>query len=84
MPRAEKESRNFSPAGRPHDAIRAACRRCTEEIQQAMRKKPKPNWNDTVPPIINKHHKKIEALGVSLLEFVVYTGRLNRRFGAEQ
>jgi hypothetical protein len=46
-----------------------------------MRKKPKPNWNETVPPIINKHHKKIEALGVSLLEFVVYTGRLNRRFG---
>ena len=61
------------------NAIRAACRRCTEEI----RKKPKPNWNETVPPIINKHHKKIEALGVSLLEFVVYTGRLNRRFGVE-
>lgn len=60
------------------------CRRCTEEIQQAMRKKPKPNWNETVPPIINKHHKKIEALGVSLLEFVVKTGRLNGRFGAEQ
>jgi hypothetical protein len=37
-----------------------------------MRKKPKPNWNETVPPIINKHHKKIEALGVSLLEFVVW------------
>ncbi len=47
------------------NAIRSACRRCTEEIQQAMRRKPKPNWNDTVPPIINKHHKKIEALGVS-------------------
>ena len=66
------------------NAIRAACRRCTEEILQAMRKKPKPNWNDTVPPIINKHHKKIEALGVCLLEFVVKTGRLNGRFGAEQ
>ena len=33
------------------NAIRTACRRCTEEIQQAMRRKPKPNWNDTVPPI---------------------------------
>ena len=33
------------------NAIRAACRRCTEEIQQAMR---------TVPPIINKHHKKMK------------------------
>ncbi|MEG6244794.1 hypothetical protein UXP92_00760 [Enterobacter hormaechei] len=66
------------------NAIRTACRRCTEEIQQAMRKKPKPNWNETVPPIINKHHKKVAALGVSLLEFVVKTGRLNGRFGAEQ
>ncbi len=28
------------------NAIRAACRLCTEEIQQAMRKKPKPNWNE--------------------------------------
>lgn len=65
------------------NAVRAACRRCTEEIQQDMRKNPKPNRNETVPPIINKHHKKIEALGVSLLEFVVYTGRLNRRFGVE-
>jgi hypothetical protein len=70
---------------RPHDARNrqrhAPLPPRTEEIQQAMRKKPKPNWNETVPPIINKHHKKIEALGVSLLEFVVYTGRLNRRFG---
>ena len=62
------------------NAVRAACRRCIEEIQQAMRKKPKPNWNETVPPIINKHHKKIEALGVSLLWFVVYTGRFNSRY----
>lgn len=65
------------------NAIRAACRRCTEEIQQAMRKKPKPNWNATVTPISRKHHQKIAPLGVSLLEFVVYTGRLNRRFGVD-
>ena len=66
------------------NAIRAACRRCTEEIQQAIRKKPKPNWNETVPPIIRKHRQQIEPLGVSLLEFISYTGRLNGRFGAEQ
>ncbi len=42
------------------NAIRAACRRCTEEIQHAMRKKPKPNWNETVPPIINKHQRKLK------------------------
>ncbi|MBL5931009.1 hypothetical protein [Lelliottia amnigena] len=66
------------------NAIRAACRRCAEEIQKAMRKKPKPNWNETVPPIIRKHHQQIELLGVSLLEFISYTGRLNGQFGAEQ
>lgn len=66
------------------NAIRAACRRCTEEIQKAMRKKPKPNWKETVPPIIRKHHQQIEPLGVSLLEFISYTGRLNGRFGVEQ
>ncbi|MGR7777437.1 hypothetical protein ACU6ZR_22185 [Klebsiella aerogenes] len=66
------------------NAIRAACRRCTEEIKQAMRKKPKPNWGATVKPIIKKHHQQIAPLGVSLLEFVVKTGRLNGRFGAEQ
>lgn len=65
------------------NAIRAACRRYTEEIQQAMRKKPKPNWNATVTPIIRKHHQQIAPLGVSLLEFISYTGRLNRRFGVE-
>lgn len=61
------------------NAIRAACRRCTEEIQQAMRKKPKPNWNETVPPIINKHHKKIEALGVTAMTSQI-TGSLKRPF----
>ncbi|EIV5803050.1 hypothetical protein L9F74_000046 [Klebsiella aerogenes] len=49
------------------NAIRAACRRCTEEIKQAMRKKPKPNWDATVKPIIKKHHQQIAPLGVSLL-----------------
>lgn len=44
------------------NAIRAARRRCTEEIQQAMRKKPKPNRNETVPPIMERngasHHQQ--------------------------
>lgn len=44
------------------NAIRAACRRCTEEIKQAMRKKPKPNWDATVKPIIKKHHQQIAPL----------------------
>ena len=49
------------------NAIRAACRRCTEEIQQAMRKKPKPNRDATVTPIIRKHHQHIAPLGVASL-----------------
>lgn len=40
--------------------LRAQARRCTEEIQQAMRKKPKPNWNETVPPIINSITRKLK------------------------
>ena len=42
------------------NAIRSACRRCTEEIQQAMRKKPKPNWNETVPPSSTSITRKLK------------------------
>ena len=65
------------------NAIRAACRRCTEEIQQAMSKKPKPKWNETVPPITNKHHQKIAPLGISLVAFVSSIGRMQGRYGVE-
>lgn len=65
------------------NAVRAQCRRCTEEIKQAMKVKPKPNWDLVVPPILKKHHEKVKPMGVSLLEFVVKIGRLNGRFGVE-
>lgn len=65
------------------NVIRAQCKRCTDEIKAAMRVKPKPPWNETVTPIIRKHHQKVEPLGVDLLEFVVWTGRLNGRYGVE-
>lgn len=42
------------------NAIRAACRRCTEEIQQTMRKKLKPNWNETVPPSSTSITRKLK------------------------
>lgn len=42
------------------NAVRAACRRCTEEIKQAMRKKPKPNWNETVPPSSTSITRKLK------------------------
>jgi hypothetical protein len=45
--------------------------------------RPKPNWNETVPPI-SASTKKIEALASALMEFNSEIGRLNGRFGAEQ
>lgn len=42
------------------NAIRAACRRCTEEIQQAMRKKPKPNWNERCLPSSTSITRKLK------------------------
>ncbi|NPE58673.1 hypothetical protein HLB27_19655 [Dickeya dadantii] len=65
------------------NAVRAQAKRCTDEIKQAMRKKPKPNWDATVKTIIKKHHQKIEPLGVDLLKFVVTMGRQNGRYGVE-
>lgn len=65
------------------NACRSQCRRCTEEIRQAMKQRPKPVWNVVVPPILKKHHEKVKPMGISLLEFVVKIGRLNGRFGVE-
>lgn len=45
------------------NAIRAQGRKCVDEIRQAMKARPKPKWNDAVPPILKKHHKKNRANG---------------------
>ncbi|MDW2647679.1 hypothetical protein [Citrobacter portucalensis] len=65
------------------NAIQAQAKRCSDEIRKAMKMKPKPNWNETVPPILKKHHEKIRPLGVTLLQFVGKIGRMNGRFGVE-
>lgn len=65
------------------NAILAEAKRCSDEIRKAMRVKPKPNWNQTVPPILKRHHEKIKPLGITLLEFVVKIGRMNGRYGVE-
>lgn len=51
------------------NAVRAAARRCAEELRAAMRVKPKPAWNKVCPPILRKHHQQVAPLGVSLIEF---------------
>jgi len=63
------------------NAMRAEARRCTEEIKAALKAHPETNWNVLAPPIIRKHHQKVEPMGVCLLRFVSTIGRLNGRFG---
>ena len=65
------------------NAIQAQAKRCSDEIRKAMKMKPKPNWNETVPPILKKHQEMMRPLGVTLLEFVGKIGRMNGRFGVE-
>lgn len=65
------------------NAMRAQGRKCMEEIRQAMKAKPKPKWNQVVPPILKKHHAKIEPMGVSLVAFVSSIGRMTGRYGVE-
>jgi len=48
-----------------------------------MKARPKPKWNSVVPPILKKHHAKIEPMGVSLVAFVSRIGRMNGRYGVE-
>ncbi|WP_395264979.1 hypothetical protein V1605_18570 [Enterobacter soli] len=66
------------------NASRATARRCNEELKAAMRQRPKPNWNNVVPPILRKYHEILKPLGISLIKFNSEIGRLNGRFGAEQ
>ncbi|MFE4125398.1 hypothetical protein ACFX4S_14880 [Kosakonia sp. YIM B13605] len=63
--------------------LRAQGRKCVDEIRQAMKARPKPKWNDAVPPILKKHHKKIEPMGVSLVAFVISIGRMTGWYGVE-
>ncbi|MEF7269100.1 hypothetical protein U9745_01460 [Escherichia coli] len=65
------------------NAIRAACRRCTEEIRQAMKARPKPKWNAVVPAILDKHYQKIAAIGIDKLGFISKIGRMQGRYGVE-
>lgn len=65
------------------NAIRAQGRKCVDEIRQAMKARPKPKWNSVVPPILKKHHAKIEPMGVSLVAFVRRIGRMTGRYGVE-
>lgn len=66
------------------NALHSQVRNCSNELKAAMRKKPKPNWNKVVPPILRKYHQIVEPLGISLIKFNSEIGRLNGRYGVEQ
>ncbi|HHU0779799.1 TPA: hypothetical protein ACT92K_003556 [Enterobacter roggenkampii] len=50
---------------------------------EALKKKPKPSWNEAVPPILKEYHEKVKPMGVSLVMFNSVIGRLNGRYGVE-
>lgn len=75
-------------SGRQHDARNGkryaqSGRQCVDEIRRALKAKPKPKWNEAVPPILKKHHEKIKPMGISLTAFVSSIGRMNGRYGVE-
>nr|DAH21653.1 MAG TPA: hypothetical protein [Caudoviricetes sp.] len=66
-----------------NNAVRDVARQCSEAIKKAMNKKPKPSWNEAVPPILKEYHEKVKPMGVSLVMFNSVIGRLNGRYGVE-
>lgn len=63
------------------NAAQAQARRCTADIKAAMRVRPKPSWNQVVPPILRRHHEVVKPMGISLIQFNSIIGRQNGRFG---
>ncbi|UAK18637.1 hypothetical protein [Kluyvera sp. CRP] len=66
------------------NAVRAAARRCAEELRAAMRVKPKPVWDKVCLQILRKHHQQVAPLGVKLYEFYSVIGRMNDRYGVRK
>ncbi|WP_447717282.1 hypothetical protein [Pluralibacter gergoviae] len=65
------------------NAAQAQARRCTADIKAAMRVKPKPSWNQVVPPILRRHHEVIKPMGIDLVRFISIIGRQSGRFGVD-
>ena len=65
------------------NAVRDVARQCSDSIKKALKKKPKPSWNETVPPILKEYHEKVKPMGVSLVMLNSVIGRLNGRYGVE-
>lgn len=45
------------------NVMRNQGRQCADEIRRALKAKPKPKWNEVIPPILKKHHEKIKPHG---------------------
>lgn len=66
------------------NAVRAAARRCADELRTVMKVRPKPAWDQVCLPILRKHHQLVEPLGVKLYEFYSVIGRMNDRYGVRK
>lgn len=62
------------------NALRAVARQCNEELKAAMRRKPKPKYDDVSRHILAKHYEKIKPLGIPFIRLVWTIGVLNGRF----
>ncbi|SYD72838.1 Uncharacterised protein [Klebsiella pneumoniae] len=48
------------------NVMRNQGRQCVDEIRRALKAKPKPKWNEVVPPILKKHHEKLSQWASAL------------------
>ena len=60
------------------NAIQAEAKRCSDAIQAAMKKKPKPKFDS-----VSKPYENVKPLGITFVKFVSVIGRLNGRYGVE-
>ncbi|MGG5837858.1 hypothetical protein [Huaxiibacter chinensis] len=70
------------------NAIQAEAKRCSDAIQAAMKKKPKPKFDSVSKPLLSKpllskHYENVKPLGITFVKFVSVIGRLNGRYGVE-
>lgn len=65
------------------NAIHAEAKRCSDAIQAAMKKKPKPKFDSVSKPLLSKHYEKVKPMGITFIKFVSVIGRLNGRYGVE-
>ena len=65
------------------NAIQAEAKRCSDAIQAAIKKRPKPKFDSVSKPLLSKHYEKVKPLGITFVKFVSVIGHLNGCYGVE-